>query len=112
MCSKNSRKNSNRDVFMKEILKHLSLNLGWDVIHVLLSIVYFGRFISLEVVGEDMEDLVNEHCEEPTAEKHQDPYLEVQWKADVEISSDEEKDAGANVRLRTSFLWRVRYRCL
>lgn len=80
-------------MFMKEILKHLSLNLGWGVIHVLQSIVYFGRFISLEVVMEDMEDLVNEHCEEPTAEELQDPYLEVQWTADAEVSSDEEKDA-------------------
>lgn len=96
---------------MKEILKHLSLDLGWDVIHVLQSIVYFGRFI-LEVVGEDMEDLVNEYCEEPTVEELQDPYLEVKWTADAEVSSDEEKDAGANVRLRAFFLWRVRYRCL
>lgn len=68
-----------------------------DPTHVVRSIVDFGKFMGLEVVYEDMEELVDQYDEEFIPQKLQNLYLEVQQTADEEFSSDEKEEMGENV---------------
>ncbi|XP_066242692.1 tigger transposable element-derived protein 1-like [Saccopteryx leptura] len=68
-----------------------------DPTHVVQSIVDLGKSMGLEVSGEDVEELVDDHSEELTTEELQDLHPEVQLMAVEEVASNEEEETGENV---------------
>lgn len=58
-----------------------------DLTQVMQSILHFGKSVGLEMSGEDVEELVDEHNEDVT-KKLQDIYAEVQQMAGEEVDED------------------------